>query len=197
MLERLVQGPGLGLLNRMLEDQPRLRAELARHAGKQFSLSVGGLSLCAAIGDVGALEAGQTARPSDVEVSLPVAALSQLLEGREALQAQARISGDAALAELLPRLAESLRPDVGAWLSPVLGDIVANRVEQGFAALAALGRRGFDGLSANIGEYLREEGALAVSTSEGEAHRDALARLQADLAKAEARVAQLEGRRAH
>lgn len=193
MLEQALLSPVLAVLNRMLAEQPSLRAELGLHAGKQVVFAVERLTLRFAIGSAGVLALGDAGRQPDVEVYLPAAALSRALDGLDAMQAQARVSGDAGLAELLPRLASSLRPDIGGWLSPMLGDIVANRVEQGFAALSAAGRRGLDGLTANLGEYLREEARLAVSAAEGQVQRSELEQLQGDLARVEARVARLAG----
>lgn len=183
--------PVLGLLNRILAEQPAMRGELAAQAGKTVVLTVAGLPLRLAIGAAGELEPAAATRVADVEVEIPAAALPHLLEGAAAVQARARIRGDVGLAELLPRLAASLQPEVGALLSPLVGDILANRIERGLAALAAAGRRSIEGLGANLSEYLREESGLAVSQAEASRHRRELECLAADLNALEQRLARL------
>lgn len=187
MLEKLL----LPLLNRTLAEQAGVRAALRTHAGKVMAFDVGGVPLRFAIDPAGSLLAAAPDQAADVRVEIPAHALPHLMEGPAAVQARARISGDAGLAEVLPRLAEVLRPDLGAWLSPMLGDILANRIEQGVAALAAMGRRGAAGLSANLGEYLKEESGLAVGLAEARQHHAGMERLQGDLNALEQRVARL------
>lgn len=183
--------PLLSLLNRLIDAQPALRALLVPHAGKQAALSIGGLGLRFAIAPAGQLAQAEAGRTPDVSIDIPASALPYLAEGTTALQARAQVSGDAGLADVLGRLAGGLRPDIGGWLSPVLGDILANRVEQGLQALAGVATRGVSGLAANVSEYLQEESRLVVRAAELQGQTAERTQLDERLAALERRLARL------
>lgn len=176
-------------LNRLIRSESWARLLLQGHAGKGAELQVGPARLSFLIGEEGLLvPLGGDVAPA-VCISLPAEALGELLTGGpEALVARARISGDAGLADALSRLLRHLRPDLGAALSPVLGRVLAHRVEQGAGKALSVLQDGAQRAAANVREYLSEGVAPVVTRSEFQQLADAGRDLSARLDRLESRL---------
>jgi len=188
MLTRLALLP----LNRLLQEQAWAGDLLRPHAGKGAELAIGNASLkflVSIVSDSAQLEALPADTPIAVRIALPASALTQLPLSVETLTQQAQISGDAGFAEVISQLLRHLRPDVGAALSPLIGQVLAHRVEQGATRVAAGAQDAVQRVTSNVREYVGEGVAPAVSRSE-------LAQWSADIARFEQQLQQLETRAA-
>ncbi|HEX5127937.1 MAG TPA: hypothetical protein VFW00_14420, partial [Rhodocyclaceae bacterium] len=129
-----------------------------------------------------------------VSIELPPEALPHLFDGVDAFGRHARVNGDAHFAETIAQLLRHLRPDLGAALSPIFGDILAHRLERGFDTAINNAQNVARNLGANILEYVREEKALVVKRGELENWNLELARLRDDLARLEKRMERISSR---
>ncbi|MDB5813980.1 MAG: sterol-binding protein [Rhodocyclales bacterium] len=175
-------------LNRLLKGEAWASDLLKPHAGKGALLIVGGVSLRVCVTEAGLLEP----LPADVEpavcLTLPASALATLSDGADQLTKHATVSGDAGFAETISLLLKHLRPDVGAALSPVLGDVIAHRVETGLSHIGASVRQVASNFGANAVEYVRDEQALVVTQDELVDWRKALGDLESALNRLEKRI---------
>ncbi|MFT3735362.1 MAG: hypothetical protein QM776_10095 [Rhodocyclaceae bacterium] len=185
MLDQLLLQP----LNRLIRSENWARLLLQGHAGKGAELKIGPATLRFLIADDGLLLPLADGVAPAVCISMPADALGDLLSGGpDALVARAQLSGDAGLADALARLIRHLRPDLGAALSPVLGRVLANRVEQGAGKALATLQDGAQRLSANLREYLAEGVAPAITQRELESLAEGNRALAARLDRLEARL---------
>lgn len=91
-----------------------------------------------AAGVVAASPAGRVATArSGVRLQLAAADLPVIGQGFEALMRCVVIEGNAGLASELAFIARNLKPDPAAWLSPWLGDVLAERTDRGLRGTAA------------------------------------------------------------
>ncbi|MEC5385001.1 SCP2 sterol-binding domain-containing protein [Uliginosibacterium sp. H3] len=187
MLQAFLLGP----LNRLLKGEAWASDMLKPHAGKSAELSLGGVTLRMRVTDAGQVDALAGDAVPDVRIALPASALVSLQDGPDQLSKLATISGDAGFAETISVLLKHLRPDVGAALSPLMGDVLAARVESGLARANAGARQLARNLGANVVEYVRDEQGLVVQQDELAAWRGEMAAAQENLARLEARVARL------
>lgn len=177
----------LRALNRLLQGEAWASDLLKVHAGKGAVLTVGGLSLRILVTEAGLLQSLTSDAEPAVRIDLPASALIKLRDGADQLTAHAHIIGDAGFAETIAQLLKYLRPDVGAALSPLLGDALAHRAETGLAKASASAQQITRNLSANIVEYLRDEQAWVVQ-------QDELAGWRAEMGAAEEQLGRLEKR---
>jgi ubiquinone biosynthesis protein UbiJ len=175
-------------LNRLLKGEAWAADMLKAHAGKGALLSVGGMSLRVLISDAGLLELLPANVEPAVRIALPASALANLSDGVGQLSKNATVSGDAGFAETISLLLQHLRPDVGAALSPMLGDVIAHRVETGLSHINASARQIAHNFGTNAVEYVRDEQALVVRQEELADWRIALTELESALSRLEKRV---------
>ncbi|MFT4173796.1 MAG: SCP2 sterol-binding domain-containing protein [Rhodocyclaceae bacterium] len=181
----------IGALNRLIEREAWAREALRAHSHESAVLRVAGMSLRFRITDTGLVEPDHDEGEPNVSIEVPASALSHAFDGPDALSRHARIAGDARLAETIARLLKYLRPDAGAWLAPLTGDIVAHRLQGAVAGAARTVQTAARNASANVYEYMSEEAGWVVKRVELEANQDELARLRDDLARLEKRVERL------
>lgn len=121
----------LALINRMLAQQDWARERLHEHVGQMLALECGPLNWRWLVVEDAHLRRADQAMEASVSLRLPTAAVQAWLGGTsEDLAHHVEISGNARFVETISLLLEYLRPDVGAALSPFLGDVLAHRVEQ-------------------------------------------------------------------
>lgn len=181
----------LPLLNRLLTQQAWARELLRPHAGKSAQLSLSGMRLAFRVAQDGALVAAPDAENIDVSIEVPASALPHLADGVGELSARARVSGDAGFAEAIGRLLRELRPDIGAACAPFVGNILANRIEQGLGTVTQFLQRASAGLRENALEYLRDESQLTIGGPELDGFARELAALRDDLSRLDKRIARL------
>ena len=178
-------------LNRLLKGEAWARDLLKPHAGKGAELTIAGATVRMRVTDSGQVEPLAAGIEPAVRIALPAAALANLPEGADQLTRHATVSGDAGFAETISLLLKHLRPDVGAALSPVLGDVLAHRVETGLARASAGTQQLARNLGANLVEYVRDEQALVVQQEELADWRTEMAAAQESLGRLEKRISRL------
>lgn len=102
-----------------------------------------------------------------------------------------RVEGNAEFATELSFVFRNLRWDVEEDLSRLVGDITAHRLVRGAERFATWQRQAVMNFAANLAEYLTIENPLLVSRQEFAMHRDAIARLNSELIRLEARCKNL------
>lgn len=152
MLDLVVLAAG----DRLLASAPWARARLVPFAGRRARLVLGPLTLDFRIAADGGIESLGSGRP-EVEITLPLAALWRLPQGRGALLAEARVSGSAEFAEALGFVLRHLEWDAEETLSRFLGDIAAHRLAGAAHGLAAAAAEAARRLADNLDEYRRHE----------------------------------------
>jgi ubiquinone biosynthesis protein UbiJ len=187
MLQALLLHP----LNRLLKGEAWASDLLKPHAGKGAELSVGGVNLRMLVTEGGLVEPLATDAEPAVRIALPASALANMTEGPDQLTKQATVSGDAGFAETISQLLKHLRPNVGAALSPALGDVLAHRIDTGLSRLNASVQQTARNLSANLVEYVRDEQGLVVQQQELADWRGEMAAAQESLSQLEKRISQL------
>lgn len=183
-------------LNRALQHTPGAKALLSQHAGKTLRVDSGISQL-----DFGISAAGELIEPApdatpDVTLRATSAMLLQLpFAGRGALR-QAEFSGDPALLQTLERIIAEAHLDLGAELSPLIGDIAAHRVAQAAQQVTHTVRAAAQALQTSGSEYVVEEIALLARKSDVARWSREADMLVDDIARFEARLARLEAMRA-
>jgi len=118
----MVTGAALPVLNHLLDQAPGAHARLQRHAGATARLQLGGVGLGFSIAEDGRLLADDSETPA-VTLRLPADALLKSMHDGDAALREARIEGDAALAETLGQVLRGLRWDAAEDLSRLVGDV--------------------------------------------------------------------------
>jgi len=149
--------PLLAFANHLLAAEPWARTRLRPFAGQQARIELGQLSTTVAIAGDGTLVAGKAHEAAAVTVQLPGDAPLRLLREREALLANARISGAVDFADTLGFVARNLRWDVEADLARVVGDVFAHRAAQLGARCVSQARDALMRLQANVSEFAEEQ----------------------------------------
>lgn len=157
----LLDAAFLTAANHLLRDAPWARERLRAHAGRSARLEFAGVAIDLRITDEG-LFGGFSAVgvEPDLVLELPVAALAQAVDGREAAMRAARLRGNVEFAETLGFVLRNLSWDVEEDLSRLTGDVAAHRLVGAADTLrrelADSGRRLADG----VAEYTLHEAAL-------------------------------------
>jgi ubiquinone biosynthesis protein UbiJ len=108
---------------------------------------------------------------------------------------EVRIEGDTHLARAFGDLLAGLDVDWEEQLSRLIGDPAAHQLGSGVRALGRWGERSADTLSADVREYLQEEGRLLPTDDEVQEFLDGVDRLRDDTERLAARIARLAKKR--
>lgn len=180
----MVAGAALPVLNHLLDQAPGAHARLQRHAGATARLQLGGVGLSFSIAEDGRLRADDSETPA-VTLRLPADALLKAMHDGDAALRDARIEGDAGLAETLGQVLRGLRWDAAEDLSRLVGDVAAERLVAGARGALSAGRNLGDRLLTSTGEYVADEAnivmrraAITEFSNEVDVLRDDSARLQ-------------------
>lgn len=103
-----------------------------------------------------------------------------------------RIEGDAEVAQAFRDLLKHARPELEEELSRHIGDVAAHQLGNVWRGLTRFGRRAADTFALNVGEYLQEESRDLPSRTELDEFIHGVDALRDDVARAEARLTQLE-----
>ena len=133
MLQRFASGAALDGINHLLRHERPARELLAPMAGRTARIQAGPLALQFAIAADGLLQA--TEADPQVTLDIDAHAMAAGVSNPAAMLRDARVQGDAELAQALSRAVERLRPDPEEDLSRLVGDAAAVRI---VAALRAV-----------------------------------------------------------
>lgn len=183
----------LGTLNHLLEGANWARVRLAPFAGRRARFDMPPFVFGLAISTDGSVEPNPDPRSVDVVIRLPAETPFLLPQGLEKVMSQASVEGNAEFATELSFIFRHLRWDAEEDLSTLVGDIAAHRLVEGAKHFMGWQKQAATNLGGNIAEYLTRENPLLVPSDEWLAWRDAVARFDADLSRAERRLALLAG----
>lgn len=180
----------IAVFNHLLGQQPALRAELARHAGRRVGVVLPPAALTGVVTDQGWLAACE-GQPEAV-IRLRHGAALSALQGKEAALGDVTIEGDAELGMAVGRLLARLQWDAVEDLSRVVGDVAANRLQS--VARGLLGIKGEIGwrLAESWIEHLREEAPMLAGRHQVESFIKNVDALRDDAARLDKRLARLE-----
>jgi ubiquinone biosynthesis protein UbiJ len=192
-----VLGPVASLLNRNIAESTPARELCARLDGKLIAVRVqdSGLAMYFDIDDgVVALRAEADAEP-DAIICAPLLTLARMASSGGAAELRdgsVDFTGDARTAAAFQALLGFAKPDLEEELAAVVGDVAAHRLGELARGLRSWSRQASDTMSENIREYLQEESRRTPSRYEVERFGRQLQVLRDDVARAEARLKQLE-----
>jgi len=101
------------------------------------------------------------------------------------------IQGDAEVAQAFSELLKQAQPDLEEELSRVIGDVAAHQLGNVARAALGFGRQAVDTMRQNVAEYLQEEGRDLPTRTEVDEFFADVDKLRDDLARLEARFANL------
>jgi ubiquinone biosynthesis protein UbiJ len=101
------------------------------------------------------------------------------------------IQGDAEVAQAFSELLKQAQPDLEEELSRVIGDVAAHQLGNVASAALGFGRQAVDTMRQNVAEYLQEEGRDLPTRTEVDEFFADVDKLRDDLARLEARFANL------
>ena len=199
-------------VERALADSPRARELCRALAGRTLLMVISGIDLQiqVVVGEQrlqlrrvtnGAADATavDTAAADVTLRGTPLAFLAALGGNVEQLVAGRRLlmSGDEQLAPQFQELARLLHPGLEAGLAKFVGRVPAHLATRALAALQHWGRAAGRSLLDNSADYLAHESRDLVPRAEAEQFLSGVEALRQSVARAEARVAQLDQRLAH
>jgi len=195
-------------VERALADSPRARDLCRALAGRTLLIVISGLELQiqVVVGEqrlqLHRVTAGADGATGAGDVTLRGTALAFLaaLGGNvEQLVAERRLllSGDEQLALQFQELARLLRPGLEAGLAKFIGRVPAHLATRALSALQQWGRAAGRSLLDNSADYLAHESRDLVPRAEAEQFLSGVEALRQSVARAEARVSQLDQRLAH
>lgn len=184
----------LAALNHLLESSHWARTRLVPFAARRARFDMPPFSFgfeVAPDGQVIPIPENASAVGADVIIRLPADTPFLLPQGIDRVMAQASVEGNAEFATELSFVFRNLRWDAEEDLSKLLGDIAAHRIVAGATRFVAWQKQAATHFAQNLGEYLSLETPVLVPGGELLALRDAIAKFDADLARAEKRLAAL------
>jgi ubiquinone biosynthesis protein UbiJ len=186
-------------LNRALQLDPDMAAELAALEGRSIELELAAPRLLARITvERGALKVGPAQVGNEPDLSLKAtlgAILARVLPGAApASPGRLKIAGDVELAQALQRLAQRYSPDIEAALSARLGEVVGVQVAKGLRAAFGSVSTGARELAEAGADYLRDERRDVLGRAELEAYLEDVDSLRDDVERTERRVLRLQRR---
>lgn len=181
----------LAALNHLLAGANWARARLTPFAGRRARFDVPPIAFGFEVTPEGQLGPQPDSGECDVVIRLPAETPFLLPQGLDKVMAQATVEGNAEFATELSFVFRNLRWDAEEDLSKLVGDIAAHRIVQGANRFIGWQQQAATNLAANLAEYLTIEKPVLVPRDDLLALRDAIAKLDADLGRAESRLATL------
>ena len=181
----------LATLNHLLEGASWAQTRLAPFAGRRARFDIPPIALGFEIAPDGRVIPNPDPDISDVVIRLPADTPFLIPQGLDKVMAQATVEGNAEFATELSFVLRNLRWDAEEDLSKLFGDIAAHRIVQGAGRFFGWQKQAATNLAENVAEYLTLENPVLVPRDELLALRDGIAKLDADLTRAESRLAAL------
>lgn len=187
------------VLNRNIAASSAARALCKRLSGKVLAVRFTGLPLSIRFesdGERMALDTAEAAAPSATLTGSPLSLLQLASPRPEAVvrNGSVHIEGDAEVAQTFSELLKQARPDLEEELSRVIGDVAAHQVGNAARSMLDFGRRARSTFAQNVAEFLQEEGRDVPSRTEADEFVAGVDKLRDDVARLEAKIAQLERR---
>lgn len=192
-MNALFAATSLKALNHLLAQAPGGQEKLAGHAGRHARLAVGEVSVAFVIEPDGLLGVSTEVCPA-VTLRLPADALLRLPYQGEGVLREARIEGDAALAEALGQVLRSLRWDAAEDLSRLVGDVAAERMVGGARLMVSAGGDLANRFASAGSEYVADEAQMLIRPSASTAFASDVDTLRDDFSRLQKRIERLEGR---
>jgi len=187
MIDQLVTGVSLAVLNRMLGREAWARERLAPFAGRVARFHAAPFALSLQIAAGGTFAEARAMEP-DVTVGLDLAALPLALADPSAAMRNVSLQGDAEFAQALGYVLQNLRPEPEEELSRFIGDAAAQRVV-GFLRMSAGHWRALAERMAEAGaHYAITENPMLVARADVAQFNADVARLRDDVARLEKRI---------
>ena len=179
-----------GMLNRLLAHCSAAGAMLVPLAGRNVRIETPLKSAMLVITDDGRF--GRSGATAEATLKLPLSFFIIRTHNPAAAAGQIEYSGDVVLGGLVGEALAQLRWDTADELSSLVGDMLAHRLAK-FAGVVggipgAIGGRSLK----NYAEYWRDENPLLPKAEEVERWQCEVARLRADLERAEQRIRKIE-----
>lgn len=181
----------LAALSHLLEGANWARARLLPFAGRRARFDMPPFAFGFEIAPDGRVIPNPDPDITDVIIRLPAETPFLLPQGLDKVMAQASVEGNAEFATELSFVFRNLRWDAEEDLSKLVGDITAHRIVAGANRFIGWQKQAATNLAANVAEYLTLEKPVLVPRDELLALRDGIAKLDADLTRAESRLAAL------
>ncbi len=183
--------PDCAALNHLLKQHSWATQRLARFAGKTARFDIPPLSYAYTIRTDGLLDSANVAASADAHCVLTPALLLRLGLHDENAHNEIRSEGDAGLLTEIFFLSRNLRWDIAEDLSPVVGDIAAERIVQTAQDIWRQSHAAAENLSRAATEYWTEERPLLAKPQQISAFVQQVDVLRDDLARLEMRVSRL------
>jgi ubiquinone biosynthesis protein UbiJ len=185
--------PIAALLNRGIRESESAQALCRELEGRSLAVRVEppGIRLRIAIEADSASCGPDEDDAADVTLTTSLGGLNRILTGDSAAAIRAgdaRLAGDAAIAENFQALLNFARPDPEEALSRLVGDVTAHQLGQAARGLALWARDAADSFSRSLTEYLQEERRDLPTRVEMQEFLDEVDRLANDVERATARV---------
>lgn len=182
-----------GVLNRVIDLDPAAHRRMRRLEGRSLGVALlgPGLRLVLKVEDNRFRGTDPDGEINAWVRATPGALLSLAASGGRATPGQLEIAGDAEAARRFQEFFQTLHPDWEEGMTRVFGDVVGVQLSRLLAGGIAYARRTGDGLSQDLGDYLRDESEELVSRHEMEAFLDAVDDLRDDVSRLEARIGRL------
>ncbi len=186
----LIQQALIASLNRVFAQTPGARAALARHAGKTLALDFLLARICLRIEADGSLRTNTAATP-DAVVFIDPGLISQLpFKGKAAFR-EARTEGDAELLSAFNDAFSQISLDAEAELANMFGPVAGFRLAEAGRAFGKWVAQASTDTAKTLAEYAVEESPMLASKLDVERFNHEVDALRDDMARLEARLAQL------
>ncbi|XZG69966.1 ubiquinone biosynthesis accessory factor UbiJ [Chitinibacteraceae bacterium HSL-7] len=179
-------------LNLLLADQPDVRAALAAYAGRTVRIVAPVLSATVVVTQDGAM--AESAAEPEATLTIPWRFVMLHRIDRATALRTIGLAGNEELAAGVGRLLGELEFDRGEWLSRWMGDAPAHRVDRALTVLTSAPLRAGERMARHLTEYWRDETGAIVSRPLLEQRFSDIDTLRDDVARLQARVAQMEKR---
>jgi ubiquinone biosynthesis accessory factor UbiJ len=183
------------LLNRGIRASSDATRQCRALTGTSFRIELDGLGFGLTLVSAGDTVSLQELPEADAKLSGTPGALARLAAtGDDALlrSRAVRISGDPLVAQDFRNLISIAAPNFEEELSCLVGDVAARQVGNFLRGFAGWGLDAADRMSRSLAEYLQEESRDLPARAEIEAFLDGVDRLEADVARLQARIGRLE-----
>jgi ubiquinone biosynthesis protein UbiJ len=181
-------GPFVAALNHLLKQNVWALERLARFSGKNVRFDIAPFTLTCAILSDGSVSIAEASASADARCTIAPSLLPRLALHDETAHAEIRSEGDAALLVEIFYLSRNLHWDIAEDLSPMTGDIAAERIVQTLQSAHQQLRSSALNLSQAAAEYLTEERPLLAKPQQVSAFIQQVDNLRDDVARLEQRV---------
>lgn len=177
------------VLNHLLAGASWARQQLRPFVGRRACITLAPITLVLEVSEDGYFRSAEG--EAEVQFTLADNTPFLVIQGTEAVVREAHVNGPADFADALGFVLRNLRWDAEEDLSKLVGDIAAHRAIGLLHKLHQWQRQAATHATENVVEYLREEKQLLPRQEEFLSWRNSIARLQADLARLDTRIAKL------